>query len=201
MDASRNEPEFMVRLDPPNTGPAAKSASLDQGTATVLRALQEAKGAAAREAAIGSMPVADLANQLLALRGVLASCSPAVRDAEQSLIGRARVLEGALAALTDKLTESQRREDRAVQELRNSVQALGREADSLAAWHARTARRAAAWGAFLAILASAGIGLGWRAHQTARRTQAVLEQILENQTQAQAEVRARREPSARAKRP
>src|SRR5262249_867170 len=109
-----------------------------------------------------------------------------MRDAEQTVISRARVLEGALAVATRRLTDFERGQDRVVRELRDTVQALRRDADIMATWHAQSARRVATWGVVLAVLAGVGIGLSWRAHQIARRTQAVLEQILENQAQAQA---------------
>ena len=162
------------------------SAGADTRIAEVLRALQRAKGTLSTAGSGAATSEADRANEILALRGFLLSCSPSMRDAEQTVISRARVLEGALAVATRRLTDFERGQDRVVRELRDSVQALRRDADTMATWHAQSARRVATWGVVLGVLAGVGIGLSWRAHQIARRTQAVLEQILENQAQAQA---------------
>jgi hypothetical protein len=43
-----------------------------------------------------------------------------------------------------------------------------------------------AWAMVLALFLAAGIALAWRAHALAQSTHDILEQILENQTRAQA---------------
>ena len=47
-------------------------------------------------------------------------------------------------------------------------------------------RQVATWGVVLAVVLAGGIALAWRAHTLARSTHDILQQILENQTKAQA---------------
>ena len=84
------------------------------------------------------------------------------------------------------LADFQRGQDRAVCELRVSVDGLMRQADVLATWRAWWTRQVAAWAVVLALVLAAGIGLAWRAHALALSTHDILQQIFENQTRAQA---------------
>jgi len=53
-------------------------------------------------------------------------------------------------------------------------------------------RQVATWGMVLALVLAAGIALAWRAHTLAQTTHDILQQILENQTKAQAAKAAKR---------
>lgn len=66
------------------------------------------------------------------------------------------------------------------------------QADVLATWRAWCARQAVTWGMVLAVVLVAGIVLAWRAHALSQSTHDILEQILENQTKAQATKAAKR---------
>ena len=67
-----------------------------------------------------------------------------------------------------------------------SVDGLRRQADVLASWRAWWTRQVATWAVVLALVLAAGIALAWRAHAVAQSTHDILQQILENQTKAQA---------------
>ena len=86
----------------------------------------------------------------------------------------------------EMLADFQRGQDRAVSELRVSVDRLMRQAEILAAWRAWWARQVATLAVVLALVLGAGIGLAWRANALAQSTHDILQQILENQTKAQA---------------
>ena len=73
-----------------------------------------------------------------------------------------------------------------------SVDGLRRQADVLASWRAWWMRQVATWGMVLALVLAAGIALAWRAHALAQTTHDILQQILENQTKAQAGKAAKR---------
>jgi hypothetical protein len=133
----------------------------DPRAAEVLRALQRARGMVANA-------------ELHPLREVPSNGSRASQDVE-SLASSVRFLEAALVAATEKLTDFQRSQDRAVRELRESMQGLKHQTDALAGRHARGARRVAAWGAILGLLVAAAVALSWRTHAVARSTHTVLE--------------------------
>jgi hypothetical protein len=97
----------------------ATNTSPDPRTAEVLRALQRARGMVANA-------------EPHPLRGVTSNGGPAAQDVAESLVSSARFLENALVNATEKLTELQRGQDRAVRELRESVQGLKHQADVLA---------------------------------------------------------------------
>jgi hypothetical protein len=137
--------------------------SLDPRAAEVLRFLDRAKGTIAKR-----QP--DLTSEAIA----------------ESLDSTARVLERVVAVAGERLADLQRGQDGAVRELRVSVDRLGRQADVLTAWRSWLTRQAAAWAVVLALALAAGLGLSWRAHALAQSTHDVLQQILENQTKAQA---------------
>jgi uncharacterized protein HemX len=73
-----------------------------------------------------------------------------------------------------------------VRELRVSVDRLGRQAEVLTAWRSRWTKQTAAWALVLALALTAGVALAWRAHALAQNSHHVRQQILENQTKAQA---------------
>jgi hypothetical protein len=135
----------------------AASQSLDPRTAEVLRFLDRAKGTIAKTEVPTSPPsAANLA------------------------------LEHAVAVAGERLADFQRGQDGAVRELRVSVDRLVRQADALAAWRAWWTRQVATWAVVLALVLAAGIALAWRAYAVAQSTHEILQQILENQTKAQA---------------
>jgi len=165
----------------------AASQNLDPRTAEVLRFLDRAKGTIAKtEVPTSSPSAANLARELRALREGLSQTTPNIEATAQSLDSTARVLERAVAVAGERLAEFQRGQDRAVRELRESVDRLVRQADALAAWRAWWTRQVATWCMLLALVLAAGISLAWRAHSLAQNTHDILEQILENQTKAQA---------------
>ena len=84
------------------------------------------------------------------------------------------------------LADFHRGQDRAISELRVSVDGLIRQADILAAWRAWWTRQVATWSVVLALVFAARIGLACRAHALAQSTHDILQQILENQTKVQA---------------
>ena len=99
---------------------------------------------------------------------------------------RARNMANVRRRPSEKLADLQRGQENAVSELRESVHGLRRQADALAAWRAWWTRQVAVWGVVLALLFTGGMALLWRAHSLAQTTHDILEQILENQTQARA---------------
>ncbi len=146
-------------------------ASPDPRTAEVLRALERARGMVASPDAL--------------LRP-LAADGHSPQDVLETLATRVRFLETALATACEKLSDCQRTQDRAVQGLRESMQDLKHQADVLGGWYAWGGRRVTTWGAILALLAVGAVALSWRTYAVAISTHSVLEQILENQTRAQA---------------
>ena len=126
------------------------------------------------------------------MREGLSQATPNIEATAQSLDSTARVLERAVAVAGERLADFQRGQDRAVRELRESVDRLIRQADVLAAWRAWWTRQVATWGMVLALVLAAGIALAWRAHALAQSTHDILQQILENQTKAQAAKAAKR---------
>jgi hypothetical protein len=141
----------------------AAAPSPDPRTAEVLRSLDRAKGTIAKTQTF-----------------------PSIEAIAESLDSTARVLERVVGLVSERSGDFQRAQDRAVRELRVSVDGLIRQADVLAAWRAWWTRLVAAWGMVLALVLAAGIAVAWRAHTLAHSTHAILEQILENQTKAQA---------------
>jgi hypothetical protein len=137
--------------------------SLDPRAAEVLRFLDRAKGTIAKR-----QP--DLTVEAIAER----------------LDSTARVLEHLAAVAGERLADLQRGQDGAVRELRVSVDRLRRQADVLTAWRSWWTKQTAAWAVVLALVLAAGLALAWRAHALAQSTHDVLQQILENQTKAQA---------------
>jgi hypothetical protein len=171
----------------------AAAPSLDPRTAEVLRFLDRAKGTIAKTDVPTSSPsAANLARELRALREGLSQATPNIEATAQSLDSTARVLERAVTAAGERLADFQRGQDRAVRELRESADRLIRQADVLAGWRAWWTRQMAAWGMVLALVLAAGIALAWRAHALAQSTHDILQQILENQTKAQAAKAAKR---------
>jgi hypothetical protein len=67
-----------------------------------------------------------------------------------------------------------------------SVDRLMRQADLSASWRTWWMRQVSTWGVVLAVVLAGGIALAWRAHTLAQSTHDILQQILENQTKAQA---------------
>jgi hypothetical protein len=171
----------------------AVAPSLDPRTAEVLRFLDRAKGSIAKtELPTVSPSAANLALELQALREGLSQTTPKIEATAQSLDSTARVLERAVAVASERLADFQRGQDCAVSELRVSVDRLIRQADVLAAWRAWWTRQVATWAVVLALVLAAGIALAWRAHAVAQSTHDILQQILENQTKAQAAKAAKR---------
>jgi hypothetical protein len=127
---------------------------------------------------------ADLAYELRALREALAKSTPVTEETTQSLASSARVLERVVVVPSEKLADLQRGQEIAGRELRESLHGLRHQADALAAWRAWWTRQVAVWGVVLALLLGVGMALVWRAHALAQTTHDILEQILENQTQA-----------------
>jgi Na+(H+)/acetate symporter ActP len=141
----------------------AAAPTLDPRAAEVLRSLDRAKGTIAKT-----------------------QTGPNIEATAESLESTARVIEAVVTVAREMLADFQRGQDRAVSELRVSVDALRRQADMLAAWRAWWMRQVATWALALALVLAAGIGLAWRAHALAKSTHDILQQILENQTKAQA---------------
>jgi hypothetical protein len=165
----------------------AAAPSLDPRTAEVLRSLDRARGTMARmEVPTASPSAANLARELRALREGLAQTSPNIEATAQRLDSTARVLERAVTMAGERLADFQRGHEGSVRELRVSVDRLIRQADVLAAWRAGWTRQVATWAVVLALVLAAGIALAWRAHAVAQSTHDNLQQILENQTKAQA---------------
>jgi Na+(H+)/acetate symporter ActP len=141
----------------------AAAPSLDPRTAEVLRFLDRA-------------------------RGTLAKTQPnlTIEATAESLDSTARVLERVVAVAGERLADFQRGQDGAVRELRVSVDGLIRQADVLAASRRWWTKQVAAWAVVLTLSVAAGVALAWRAHALAQSTHDILQQILENQTRAQA---------------
>ncbi len=159
----------------------------DARTAEVLRALQRAKGTVANTP-LSSAPLEDRLPKAAAVECVpsrLNGGRPA-QDPMESVAASLRALEHALVTATAKLADVQRAQDGAVREIRGSVQGLKRHADVVASWSACSTRWVIAWGVILALLIVAVATLSWRTHEVVLNTDAVLEQILENQARGQA---------------
>lgn len=121
-------------------------------------------------------------------KGTIAKGQPGltIEATAESLDSTARALERVVAVAGERLADLQRGQDGAVRELRMSVDRLGRQADVLAAWRSWWTKQTAAWVVVLALALAAGLALAWRAHALSQNTHDVLQQILENQTKAQA---------------
>jgi hypothetical protein len=139
------------------------SPNLDPRTAEVLRFLDRAKGTIAK-----TRP------------------NLTIEATAESLDSTARVLERVVTMAGERLGDFRRGQDGAVGELRVSVDRLIRQADVLTAWRVWWMRQVATWAMVLALVLAAGIALAWRAHALAQTTHDILQQILENQTKAQA---------------
>jgi hypothetical protein len=157
--------------------PEKASTNPDSRTAEVLRALQRARGMVAT----GASRTPEIVPRAWPADGGHAS-----QEVLETLASSVRFLETALVTASEKLSDFQRSQDRAVQELRGSVRDLEQQADVLAGWYAWGVRRVTTWGAILALLVVGAVALSWRTHAVAGSTHAVLEQILENQARAQA---------------
>lgn len=144
-----------------DTAEAARS--LDLRTAEVLRYLDRAKVTIAKT-----------------------QTSPSIDATAESVESTARVIEAVVAVAREMLADFQRGQDRAISELRVSVDGLMRQADVLSAWRTWWTRQVATWALVLALILAAGTGLAWRAYGLAQSTHDILQQILENQTKAQA---------------
>jgi len=187
MSEDEKPPGMTIRIPAPRVLPPETTWSLDPRTAEVLRALDRAKGTIVKTALPTSFPsAANLVRDLQALREALAKTTPVTEETAKSLASSARVLERVVVVPSEKLADLQRGQEIAVTELRESVHGLKREAGALAAWRAWWTRQVAVWCVVLALLFTAGMALLWRAHSLAQTTHDILEQILENQTQAKA---------------
>ncbi len=187
MGEDEKSPGMTIRIPAPRVLPPETARSLDPRTAEVLRALDRAKGTIVKTALPTSFPsAANLVRDLRALREVLATTTPITEETAQSLASSARILERVVVVPSEKLADLQRGQEIAVTELRESVHGLRHQADALAAWRAWWTRQVAVWGVVLALLLAVGMALVWRAHALAQTTHDILEQILENQTQAKA---------------
>ena len=176
-----------IRIPAPRVLAEAAAPRLDPRTAEVLRSLDRAKGTIARmEVPTAGPSVENLARELRALREGLSQTTPNIEATTQRMDSTARALERVVAVAGERLTDFQRGRDGAVSELRVSVDRLIRQADALAAWRAWWTRQVATWAVVLALVLAAGIALAWRAHAVAQSTHDILQQILENQTKAQA---------------
>ena len=187
MSEDEKSPGMTIRIPAPRVLLPEGTRSLDPRTAEVLRALDRAKGTIVKTALPTSFPsAANLVRDLRALREVLATTTPITEETAQSLASSARALEQVAVVPSEKLADLQRGQEIAIRELRESEHGLKRQADALAAWRAWWTRQVAVWGLVLALLLAAGMALLWRAHSLAQTTHDILEQILENQTQARA---------------
>jgi hypothetical protein len=187
MSEDDKAPAMTIRIPAPRVLAEAAAKRPDARTAEVLRALHRAKGTIMGTDVPTSSPSTEtLAWELRALRELLSKTSPVVEETAQRLASCAGILERAVIVPSEKLAGFQRSQDGAVRELREALHGLTRQTDVLPAWRAWWARRAAAWGLVLVVLFGVGVGLAWRAHTLAQSTHDILEQILENQTKAQA---------------
>jgi hypothetical protein len=141
----------------------AAAPSLDPRTAEVLRFLDRAKGTIAK-----------------------AQPHLTIEATAESLDSTVQALERVVATASQRLTDFQRGQDGAVRELRVSVDRLIHQADVLASWRAWWMKQVATWSVVLALVLAGGVALAWRAHALAQSTHDILQQILENQTKAQA---------------
>jgi len=157
----------------------------DPRTAEVLRVVQRAKGTVNAELA-PQLRIPDLADGLVMLREALSNRNAGVQEGVQSLVSSVRVLEGVLATSTEKAAESQRGQERSLRELRDSVQGLRQQVDTLARRQAWWATLVLAAGLILGLLFAGVLTLTWRTRAVALDTHAVLVQILENQARLQA---------------
>jgi hypothetical protein len=135
---------------------------------------------------LSSAPAPERSRELLALCEERSNAGPAAQGLVETMSATARLLERALVTATEKQVDFQRSQDRAIWELRESVQGLKHQADILADSYAWAVRRVAAWGLILGLLVAAAVALAWRATTIAASTHAILEQILDNQARAQA---------------
>jgi hypothetical protein len=158
----------------------------DPRTSEVLRVVQRAKGTVKAELVPSLQPPPDLADGLAMLREVLSNRNAGVQEGVQSLTSSVRVLEGVLVTSTERTTEFQRGQERSLRELRDSVQGLRHQVDSLAKRQSWWARLVVAGGLILGLLFAGVITLAWRTRAVAVDTHAVLAQILENQARLQA---------------
>jgi cell division protein FtsB len=159
--------------------------SPDPRTAEVLRVVQRAKGTVSAE--LGpSLRRPDLADGLVMLREALSNRSAGLKEGMESLVSTVRGLEGVLVTSTDKAAELHRGQERSLRELRDSVQGLKHQVDTLARRQAWWARLVVAGGLILGLLLAGVITLAWRTRAVALDTHAVLVQILENQARLQA---------------
>jgi len=187
MSEDEKGPGMTIRIPAPRVLAEAAAPRLDPRTAEVLRSLDRAKGTIARmEVPTAAPSVADLAREMRALREGLSQTTPNIEATTQSLDSTARALERVVALAGERLADFQRGRDGAVSELRVSVDRLIRQADVLAAWRAWWTRQVATWAVVLTLVLAAGIAFAWRAYAVAQSTHDILQQILENQTKAQA---------------
>ncbi len=157
----------------------------DPRTAEVLRVVRRAKGTVNAELAPPQRPP-DLADGLVMLREVLSNRNAGVQEGVQSLVSSVRVLEGVLATSAQKAAEFQRDQERILRELRDSLQSLRHQVDTLVRRQAWWTRLVVAGGLILGLLFAGVLTLSWRTRAVALDTHAVLVQILENQARLQA---------------
>ena len=187
MSEDEKGPGMTIRIPAPRVLAEAAAPSLDPRTAEALRSLDRAKGTIARmEVPTAAPSAADLAREMRALCEGLSQTTPNIEATTQRLDSTARVLERVVTLAGERLADFQRGREGAVSELRVSVDRLIRQADALAAWRAWWTRQVATWAVVLALVLAAGIAVTWRAHAVAQSTHDILQQILENQTKAQA---------------
>jgi hypothetical protein len=187
MSEDAKAPTTTVRVPGPRPVSEGVARSPDARTAEVLRALDRAKGTiGGSEVPTDCSSTGALFWELRALVASLARTTPVVEDAAKRLASCAGQLERAMVVPREKLAEFQRTQNGAYRELRESAQALERQADVLATWRTWWTRLVVAWTLFLMSLFGAALGLAWRAHTLAQSTHDILEQILENQTKAHA---------------
>jgi len=165
--------------------------SPDPRTAEVLRVLQRAKGTVTAELAPTLRPP-DLVDGIAMLREALSNRNTGIQEGVQGLVSSVRSLEGALTTSTAKAAEFQRDQERSVRELRDCLQSLKRQVDTLASRQAWWARLVVAGGLILGLLFAGVVTLSWRTRAVVLDTHAVLVQILENQARLQAAKSGRR---------
>ena len=186
MSENDKAPAMTIRIPAPRVLAEAAARRPDARTAEVLRALHRAKGTIAATEVPSNFPsVETLAWELHALRELLSRTSPVCEEAAQRLASCAGILERAAIVPNEKLADFQRSQDGVVRDPREAMHELKRQTD-VPAWRAWWTRHAAAWALILVVLLGAAIALAWRAHSLAQSTHDILEQILENQTKAQA---------------
>lgn len=157
----------------------------DPRTAEVLRVVQRAKGTVNAELAPPLRPP-DLADGLVMLREVLSNRNAGVQEGVQGLVSSVRALEGVLTTSTAKAAEFQRDHERGLRELRDSLQSLRHQVDTLVRRQAWWARLLVAGGLILGLLFGGVLTLSWRTRAVTVDTHGVLVQILENQARLQA---------------